>query len=129
MRCSCTMMSFNETLFEEEEGADVDGADRAGFEREEGATKFVCRDLNYASLHLTVAVSMAHMTEKWSEEGKGTEKWCKIRVIAKRKISLSRVAVSLYTSIRERIKCERKSIVRCSNKEIKNRARGFVIEL
>ena len=69
MRFSCSMMSPSNTLLEEDEGADVDGVDRDGVEREEGATKFVCRDLNYASLHLTIAVSMAHMTEKWSEEG------------------------------------------------------------
>ena len=72
---------------------------------------------------------MAHITGKWSEEGKGTEKWHKIRVIAEGKISLSWVAVSLYTSIIERMKCVGKSIVRYSNKESKNRARGFVIEL
>ena len=72
---------------------------------------------------------MAHMTEKWSEEGKGIEKWHRIRVIAKGKISLSQVAVSLYTSKIERMKCEGKSIVRCSNKDSKNRARGSVIEL
>ena len=70
---------------------------------------------------------MAHMIEKWSEEGKGTEKWHRIRVVAKGKMSLSRVAISLYTSKIERMKCEGKSIVRCSNKESKNRAQGFVI--
>ena len=72
---------------------------------------------------------MAHMTEKWSEEGKGIEKWHRIHVVAEGKVSLSQVAVSLYTSKIERIKCEGKSIVRCSNKESKNQARGFVIEL
>ena len=71
---------------------------------------------------------MAHITGKWSKEGKGTEKWHKIHVIAEGKISLSRVVVSLYTSIIERIKCEGKSIVRCSNKESKNQAQCFVIE-
>ena len=76
-----------------------------------------------------VVASMTYMTEKWTEEGKGTEKWCKILVIAEEKMSLSRVAVSLNTSIRERIKCEGKSIERCSNKESKNQARGPVIEL
>ena len=39
---------------------------------------------------------MAHMTEKWSEEGKGTEKWCKILVIAEGKMSLSWDAVSRW---------------------------------
>ena len=72
---------------------------------------------------------MARMTGEWSEEGKGTEKWHRIRVIAEGKMSLSRVAISLYTSKIERMKCEGKSIVRCSNKENKNQARGFVIEL
>ena len=72
---------------------------------------------------------MAHMTGKWSEEGKRTEKWHRIRVIAEGKMSLSQVAVSLYTSKIERMKCEEKSIVRCSNKESKNQAQGSVIEL
>ena len=112
-------MSPRVTSLVENEGADVDGADRDGAEWEGGAAKSVCRDLNCASLCLTVATSMAHLTEKWVEEGKGTEKWCKILMIAEGKISLSQVAVSLNTFIRERIKCEGKSIVRCSNKERK----------
>ena len=72
---------------------------------------------------------MAHITEKCSDKGKGTEKWHKICAIAKGKMSLSRVTVSLYTSIIERIKCEGKSIVRCLRKESKNQAWGSVIEL
>ena len=72
---------------------------------------------------------MAYMTEKWLEEGKGTEKWHRIHMIAKGKMSLSWVAVSLYTSKIEEIKCEGKSIVRCSNKASKNRAQDYVIEL
>ena len=72
---------------------------------------------------------MAHMIEKWLKEGKGIEKWHKIRMIAEGKMSLSRVAVSLYTSIRERMKCEGKSIIRCSRRDNKNQAQGFVIEL
>ena len=63
-------MSPSDTLLVEEERADVDGADRDGLEREGGAVESDYRDLNCASLRLTVAVSMAHMTEKWSEEGK-----------------------------------------------------------
>ena len=122
-------MSPSDTSLVEEEGVDVDGAERDGVEREGGATESDCRDLNCASLRLTIAASMAHMREKWAEEGKGTEKWHKIRVIAEGKISLSRVAMSLNTSIIERIKCEGKSIVKCSRREIKNRARGSVIEL
>ena len=102
-------MSPSDILLEEEEGADVDGANQDGAEREGGVAESDCRDLNYASLRLTVVMSVAHMTEKWH----------KIHMIAKGKMSLSRVAISLYTSIRERIKCEGKSIVRCSNKESK----------
>ena len=119
MRCNCAMMSPSDTLLEEEEGADVDGADWDRAKWGGGATESVCGDLNCASLRLTVAVSMAHMIEKWVEEGKGTEKWRKIFMVAELKISLSQVAVSLNTFIRERIKCEGKSIVRCSNKEAK----------
>ena len=107
----------------------MDGADRDRVEREGGAAESDCRDLNYTSLRLMVAATMAHMTKNWSEEGKGTEKWHKIHVIAKGKMSISRIAISLYTSIIERIKCEGKSIVGCSNKESKNRARGSMIEL
>ena len=47
------------------------------------------------SLLLTVAASMAFITEKWSEAGKGTEKWRKSLVIAEGKISSSRVVISL----------------------------------
>ena len=72
---------------------------------------------------------MAHMIGKLSEEGKGTEKWHRIRVIAEGKMSLSRVVVSLYTSKIERMKCEGKSMVRCSRKDNKNQARGSMIEL
>ena len=50
MRCSCAMMSPNVTLLEEEEEADVDGAEQEG-----GAAESVCRDRNCTSLHLMVA--------------------------------------------------------------------------
>ena len=54
MRNSCTMISPKDTSPEEEE-ADADGVDWDGAEREEGAAEFVCRDQNWASLHLTIA--------------------------------------------------------------------------
>ena len=111
MRCSWVMISLSDTSLIEEEGADMDGAERDGAEWEGGAAKSDCRDLNCASLRLMVAASIAYMKENWSEEGKGTKKWHKIRVIAEGKMSLSRVAVSLNTSIIEIIKCEGKSIV------------------
>ena len=100
----------------------MDRADRDGAKREGGNAESDCRDLNCTLLRLTIAASMAHMTKKWSEEGKGTEKWHKICVIAEGKMSLSQVVVSLNTSIIERIKCEGKSIVRCSRRESKNQA-------
>ena len=84
---------------------------------------------NYASLRLTVAAWMAHITWKWSKMGMGTEKWHKILVIAELKMSLSWNAISLETFMIERMKWERKTIVRCFNKERKNRAQGLVIEL
>ena len=117
-------MSLSVTQLVEEEGADMDGAEGV-----RGVAVTNCLNRNCASLCLTVAWSMAHITEKWSDEGKGTEKWHKIQVIAKGKMSLSKVIVSLYTSIIERTKCEGKSMVRCLRRESKNRARGFMIEL
>ena len=55
MRYSCAMTSPKDTSLEEE-GADADGVDRDGAEREEGAAESICRDQNWASLHLTVAL-------------------------------------------------------------------------
>ena len=49
------MMSLKVTLPEEEEGADVDGAERDRAKWEGGATKSDYRDRNCASLHLTIA--------------------------------------------------------------------------
>ena len=69
----------------EEEGADVDGADQDGAEREGEAAESNYCDLNCASLRFTIAASMVHMIGKWLEEGKGREKWHKIRMIAKGK--------------------------------------------
>ena len=83
------MMSLSITSPIEEEGADVDGAERDGAEREGGVAEFDCLDRNCASLRFTVVASMAHMKVKWSDKGKGTEKWRKILVIAEGKISLS----------------------------------------
>ena len=54
----------------EEEGVDANGVEWDGAEREEGAAKSVYHDRNWASLRLTVALSMAHMMVKWSKEGK-----------------------------------------------------------
>ena len=94
MRCSCAMMSPSVTLPIVEEEADMDGVERDGAEREGGSAESNCLDQNCASLCFTVAVSMAHMKVKRSDKGKGIEKWCKILVIAKGKMSLSRDAES-----------------------------------
>ena len=124
MRTSCAMMSSRVTLLIKEKEVDVDGAIEVG-----GIAILDHLERSYTSLRLMVAASMAHMTWKWLETRKVTEKWRRILVIAEGKMSLSRVTVSLYTSMRERIKWEGKSIVRCSKKERKNRARGSVMEL
>ena len=83
----------------EEEGAEVDGAEGVGRAVDPNSL-----ERSHASLHLTVAVSMTHITWKWSDIGKGTEKWHKILVIAEGKMSLSWVAISLYISMMERMK-------------------------
>ena len=54
-----------------------------------GAAESIYRNLNCASLCLIVVASMAHMTWKGSNMEKGMEKWRKILVIAKEKMSLS----------------------------------------
>ena len=78
-----TLLSITSPIAKE--GADVDGAEQKG-----GSTESDCLKRNCASLHFTVAVSMAHMKVKWSDKGKGIEKWRKILVIAKGKMSLLR---------------------------------------
>ena len=88
MRCSCAMMSPKVTS-PEEEGTNSDGAERDGAKREGGAIESDYLNRNCASLHFTVVASMAHMKVKWSDKGKGTEKWRKILMIAEGKMSLS----------------------------------------
>ena len=99
MSTSCAMMSSRVTPPIEEKEADVDGDVEAG-----GITVLNRLKHSCVSLHLTVAASMAYMTWKWSETRKGIEKWRRILVIAKGKMSLSRVVASLYTFMRERTK-------------------------
>ena len=93
------MIASRVAPFTEVEGAEVDGVEGVG-----GAAVPNRLDQNCASLHLIVAASIAHITLKWSDTGKGTKKWCKILLIAQGKMSLSQVAESLYTSRIERIK-------------------------
>ena len=54
MRCSCAMTSPKNTS-PEEEGANANGVDQDGAEREEGAAESVYHDQNWASLRLTLA--------------------------------------------------------------------------
>ena len=82
------MMSQSDTSLVEEEKADMDRVYRDGIGWV-GATESIYRNLNCASLCLAVVASMAHMTWKGSDMEKGTEKWRKILVIAKEKMSLS----------------------------------------
>ena len=89
MRCSYAMTSPSVSSPIAEEGADVDGAKQDGAEWEGGAVESNYLNRNCASLRFTVVVSMAHMKVKWSDKGKGTEKWRKILMIAKGKMSLS----------------------------------------
>ena len=63
------MIAFRVTPPTEEEGAEVDGAEGVG-----GAADPDCIDRNCASLCLTVMASIVHITWKWSDMGKGTEK-------------------------------------------------------
>ena len=84
------MLASRVTPPTEVEGAKVDGVEGVG-----GAAIPNYLEHSYASLRLTVAASMAHMTRKWSDAGKGIEKWRKILVIAEGKMSLSRVPISL----------------------------------
>ena len=86
-------MSPKDTSLIKEEGTDVGRAERDGVGREGGVESY-CRNLNCASLHFTVAASMAHMKVKGSNTGEGTKKWRKILVIAEGKMSLSRDAES-----------------------------------
>ena len=93
------MMSSRVTPLIEEEGADVDGAEGVG-----GATDLDRLKRRCASLCLMVEATIAPITWKWSDTGRGTEKWRKILVIAEGKMSLSRVTESLCTSMIEIMK-------------------------
>ena len=84
------MITSRVTPFAKVEGAKVDGVEKVG-----GAADPDLLDRNYASLHLTVAASIAPITWKWLDKGKETKKWHKILMIVEGKISLSRVAMSL----------------------------------
>ena len=87
------MMSPKDTSLEEKERADVGQVKRDGVGRE-GRVESCCRDLNCTSLRFTVVASMAHKKVKWSDKGKGIEKWRKILMIAEGKINLSQDTAS-----------------------------------
>ena len=120
-------MSSKDTSLEEEEGANVGQAERDGV-RQEGGVESCCYDLNCASLHFTITVSMTHMKVKGLDTGEGTKKWHKILVIAEGKISLSQDAEFGKTFIKDKIKWEAKSMVRCSRRDNKKQARNSIME-
>ena len=93
------MIASRVTAPAEEKGVEVDGAEGVG-----GAAVLDRLECSCTSLLLMVAASMAHITWKWSDTGKGTEKWRKILVIAEGKMSLSWVAISLCIFMIERMK-------------------------
>ena len=95
------MIASRVTPLAEEEGAEVDGAEGVG-----GVADPDHLVHSYISLRLMIVAFMAHMTWKWLDTGKGIEKWHRILMIAEGKMSLSLswVAISLYTSMMERIK-------------------------
>ena len=78
------MIALRVTPPAEEEEAKVDGVEGVG-----GAVNSDRLERSYTSLRLTVAASIAPITWKWSDKGKGTEKWYKILVITEGKMSLS----------------------------------------
>ena len=123
MRWSCAMIAQSHTSLQS-------GRSGGGWSRRSGRSYHI--EPPRLKLHLAPfnsTASMAHIMWKWSNTGKGTENWRKILVIAERKMSLSQVTVSLCTFMIERMKWERKSIVKCSKRESKNQAWGSVIEL
>ena len=94
MSTSCAMMSSRVTPPIEEKEADVDGDVEAG-----GITVLNRLKHSCVSLRLTVAASMAYMTWKWLETGKGIEKWRRILVITKGKnklITNRRIPIHIY---------------------------------
>ena len=81
MGTSCAMMASSVTPPTEDEGTvEVERA---------AVCVWGCLSLSCASLHRTVAVSMASITEKQGETRKGTERWRSIHMIVEGKMSLS----------------------------------------
>ena len=66
MCTSCAIMALRVTPLTEEKGVEVDGVEEAG-----GVVVSVhgCFGQSWASIHLMVATSMAHMTEKCGDIG------------------------------------------------------------
>ena len=93
------MIASRVTAPVEEKGVEVDGAEGVG-----RVTDLDCLEQNYALLRLMVVAFIAPIMWKWSNRGKGIEKWRKILAIAEGKMSLSRVAESLCTSMIEIMK-------------------------
>ena len=80
------MIASSVTPPTKEKGAEVDRAKGLG-----GAADPDRLERSYASLYLTIVASMAHITWKWLEIKKGTEKLRKILVIAEGKMRMKRI--------------------------------------
>ena len=78
----------------EEKGVEMDGAEEVG-----GVANLDCLEQNYVLLRLTVVASIAPIMWKWLNKGKGTEKWCKILVIAEELVSASSSSSSSSKSL------------------------------
>jgi len=92
MRLNIVMMALRFTPLAEEEGVEVDGAEGAGGTVVSIYGRF---GRSWASLCLTDVTLMAPMVGKKGELGRGIKRWRRILVIAKGKMNLSQVAVSL----------------------------------
>ena len=66
MRCNCDMTASRITPPANEEGVDVEGVEEAGRVAVSVRGHF---GRNWASLHLTVVASIAHITEKCIDSG------------------------------------------------------------
>ena len=69
-----------------------------GVEGVGGAANLDRLERSCASLRLTVVASMAHITWKWSETGKGTEKWHKILTTSLKNLTLPLTKISYAIS-------------------------------
>ena len=112
MHCSCAMTTLRVTPPADEKGADVEGAEEVG-----GAAVSIYDHFgrSWASLRLTIAAFMAHMTEKMRRRGIRDKKMAKYPRDSQRKneiITGRYIPIDIY---------EGKLIESLSRKDSKNR--------